>query len=131
MGDSTDPSRVVGSRHRRAAPGAGRPAFRGRRLPAGAPFPDGGLGTSPRAAPATAQVRSFAALELNRRASAHAEAAIARDELVITRQRLVIDALARAGTSTAQALELLDDMERHLAALNAWRQRLADERTEA
>ena len=64
--------------------------------------------------------------ELDRRALARAEEAIGRQERLITLQRRVADAGAVAPVPAGSGA-LLGRMERNLALLNAWRQRLLDE----
>ncbi len=58
---------------------------------------------------------------------AHADAAIARSELIVTRQLMTLDAMARCGHDTGRARALLAVMERNLATLYEWRERLLGE----
>ena len=63
----------------------------------------------------------------DRLALRHAEAAIARGEGRILRQCRTIAAAARAGFDPAPAEAVLAAMERDLAELGTWRQRLLDQ----
>ena len=52
---------------------------------------------------------------------------IARGEQLVTRQRMVVAAMACAGVASARAEALLAVMEGNLAAVAAWRERVSAE----
>src|SRR4051794_14640456 len=65
--------------------------------------------------------------ERGRRGPPRVEAALARAQMLVSRQSLVVAAVTMAGEDPAPHLARLTAMERHLADLEAWRDHLQAE----